>query len=315
MKKISVVIACCNEEDNIGPLVHRVTEIMKTQLVKYDYEIICIDNDSSDSTQEKIRVLCAENKKIKAIFNTHNFGSVRSSIFGLLQATGDMVVKMCADFQDPPELLVDFVREYESGHRIVLAIKSDAEENKLMYNLRELYYKMIAKITDIHHIENFEGYGLYDSGFIEILRSLNDPTPYFRGIVAELGFKYQPVYYHKPARKSGRSKYNLYRLYDYAMNGITSYSKVPLRIAAFGGAFVAFVSFVIGLFYLVMKLMYWNKFSLGVAPVMVGLFFVGAVQLVFLGLIGEYISAINIRVMKRPLVTVQEAINMGNDEE
>lgn len=307
---ISVVIACYNEEENIKPLIYRIIEIMKNELSSYDYEIICIDNDSTDSTRTIIRELCSENSKIKAIFNTHNFGSIRSATFGLLQAHGDMIVKMCADFQDPPELLINFVEEYEKGNRIVIAVKKDSEENKLMYYVRQLYYNIFSKITDIQHINNFEGYGLYDREFIEILRSLNDPVPYFRGIVAELGFKYKIVYYHKPKRNAGKSKYNLYRLYDYAMLGITSYSKFPMRIASFVGMIVAFICLVFGIIYLIMKLLYWHKFSAGMAPLVISLFFIGALQLTFLGLLGEYISSINLRVMKRPLVTIEETINM-----
>ena len=314
MKTISIVIACYNEEGNIEPLIKRIDEIFESDLSSYNYEIVCIDNDSTDSTREIIRTICKSNPRVKGIFNAKNFGSIRSSTYGLLQATGDCVVKMCADFQDPPELLVDFVREWDNGYKMVLAVKKASEENRLMYSIRKLYYKLINKITDIDHVDNFVGYGLYDRKFIEILRDLNDPIPYIRGIVAELGYKYKAIYYDQPKRRSGKSKFNFYRLYDYAMLGITSYSKVPLRLATFLGILVAFVSFIIGMFYLVLKLIYWDNFAVGIAPVTIGVFFLGAVQLLFIGMLGEYILAINTRILKRPLVIEEERINFTEDE-
>lgn len=315
MKTVSIVIACYNEEGNIEPLVNRIDQIFNNELSNYNYEIICMDNDSTDLTRDIIRRLCLENVHVKAIFNAQNFGSIRSSAYGLMQATGDCVVKMCADFQDPPELLIDFVHEWENGHKMVLAIKRASEENKVMYNIRKMYYTIINKITDINHIDNFVGYGLYDYKFIEILRNLNDPMPYIRGIIAELGYKYKAVYYEQPKRRSGKSKFNFYRLYDYAMLGITSYSKVPLRIATFLGIIVAFVSFLIGTFYLILKLTNWDSFYVGMAPVTIGVFFIGAVQLLFIGLLGEYILAINTRVLNRPLVIEEERLNFGEDNE
>ncbi|MCC8049996.1 MAG: glycosyltransferase family 2 protein [Clostridiales bacterium] len=313
MKKISVVIACYNEEGNIEPLVNRIVEIFNIELIEFDYEVVLIDNDSTDRTREIIRNLCSQNPKVKGIFNAQNFGSIRSSTYGLLQATGDCVVKMCADFQDPPELLIDFAREWMNGYKLVLAIKRSSDENKLMYAIRKLYYEVIGKITDINHIDNFVGYGLYDRKFIEILRELNDPMPYIRGIVAELGYKYKAVYYDQPKRKSGKSKFNLYRLYDYAMLGITSYSKVPLRMATFLGGITALISFAVGIFYLIYKLVYWDSFSVGMAPIALGVFFIGAVQLLFIGILGEYILSINTRVLKRPLVIEEERINFDED--
>lgn len=317
MKKVSIVVACYNEEGNVEALVHRIVEIFQQQLCDYNYEIILIDNDSTDETRNIIRRLCKLNPHVKGIFNANNFGSIRSSAYGLLQATGDCVVKMCADFQDPPELLVDFVREWNRGNKMVLAIKRTSAENKWMYSIRKLYYKVINKITEINHIDNFVGYGLYDRKFIEILRDLNDPMPYIRGIVAELGYKYKAVYYDQPVRKSGKSKFNFYRLYDYAMLGITSYSKIPLRIATFLGLFVAFVSFAIGVFYLIYKLIHWDSFAVGMAPVTMGVFFIGAVQLLFIGILGEYILSINTRVLKRPLVIEEERLNFfeGTEDE
>lgn len=311
MKTVSIVVACYNEEGNVEPLADKIREIFENQLKEYRYQLLFIDNDSTDRTRPLLEKLCREDPEhVCAIFNVHNFGSIRSSTYGLLQATGDCVVRMCADFQDPPELVVDFVREWEAGYKIVLAIKEGSKENKLMYAIRVLYYKIIRKITDINHIDNFVGYGLYDRDFIEILRELNDPMPYLRGIVAELGYKYKPIYYVQPKRRSGKSKFNFYRLYDYAMLGITSYSKVPLRLATFAGAGVAGLSFLMGIIYLIMKLVNWYSFDGGIAPLLIGMFFLGAVQLLFIGIIGEYILNINTRVLNRPLVVEEKRINL-----
>lgn len=311
MKTVSISVACYNEEGNVCVLAEKIKEIFQTDLKEYNYQIVFIDNDSTDNTRALIKKMCEDDPEhICAIFNVHNFGSIRSSTHCLLQATGDCVVRMAADLQDPPEMLVDFVREWENGHKIVLAIKKGSHENPIMYGIRKAYYSLIRKITDIDHIDNFVGFGLYDREFIELLRSLNDPMPYLRGIVAELGFKYKPVYYVQPKRKSGKSKFNFYRLYDYAMLGITSYSKVPLRLATFAGAGIACVSFIIGLVYLILKLVNWYGFRAGIAPLLIGMFFLGAVQLLFIGIIGEYILNINTRVLNRPLVVEEERINL-----
>lgn len=314
MKKISVVIATYNEQDNIMPMVEYLEKMFTEQLPNYDYEIIFADNDSNDLTRVHIMKACEANKKIKALFNAQNYGSVRSSINGLLSATGDCVVKMCADFQDPPELIPEFVGHWEDGHKIVLAIKEASKENKIMYSIRKLYYYIIDKITDINHIDNFVGYGLYDKDFIEIVRQLNDPMPYFRGIVAEMGYKYKEVLYVQPKRKSGKSKFNFYRLYDYAMLGITAYSKVPLRMMTFIGFVSSALSFIAGLIYLIMKLVFWNSFDMGMAPMVIGIYFIGSLQLLFLGIIGEYILNINTRVINRPLVTIEKRINFDEED-
>lgn len=314
MKTVSVVVACYNEEGNVRPLAEKIKEVFTKDLPRYQYQLLFIDNDSTDKTRPILEELCAEDPEhVCAIFNVHNFGSIRSSVYGLLQATGDCIVKMCADFQDPPEMIVDFVREWEAGHKIVLAIKEGSQENKLVYLVRKLYYSIISKITDIDHINNFVGYGLYDRDFIEILRDLNDPMPYLRGVVAELGYKYKPLYYVQPKRRSGKSKFNFYRLYDYAMLGITSYSKIPLRLATFAGVAVAAVSFIIGIIYLILKLANWYAFNWGMAPMLIGIFFLGAVQLLFIGIIGEYILNINIRVLNRPLVVEEKRINLPKE--
>ena len=230
-KKISVVIPTYNEEANVVPLAKAIVEVMERDLSNYDYEILFIDNHSRDNTQALLRGLCGENKKIKAIFNARNFGQARSPVYGMKQAYGDCVVRMCADFQDPVEMIPVFVKEWEQGHKIVIGVKNASQEKKRMYWLRGVYYKMIRKITDIDHIEQFTGFGLYDRQFVDVVRDLHDSMPYLRGIIAELGYDYKAVPYTQPKRRAGKSKNNFYSLYDYAMIGITSYSKVVMRLA------------------------------------------------------------------------------------
>ncbi len=315
MKKISVLVAAYNEEENVKPLAEAVINVFETQLPEYDYELVFIDNHSTDGTRAKLRELCAANPKIKAIFNARNFGSARSGFHGLAQTTGDCTIKMASDFQDPPEMIEKFVREWEKGSKIVLGIKTSSNESRIKYFLRGVYYKVIKKISEINHIEQFTGFGLYDKAFIEVIRDLHDPLPYLRGIVAELGFDYSTIPFNQPKRRSGKSKFNWYALFDLAMTGITSYSKLPLRIATLAGGVMSGLSFVVGFFYLISKLIFWDKFSAGMAPVMIGMFFLGAIQLFFLGLLGEYILAINIRVMDRPLVVEEERLNFDQTED
>lgn len=313
-KKISVVIPTYNEEANVIPLADAIVGVLTGELAEYDYEIIFIDNHSKDSTQMKLRQLCRENKRIKAIFNARNFGQMRSPVHGLKQATGDCVIRMCADFQDPVEMIVQFVREWEQGHKIVIGVKKASKEKRIMYWIRACYYKLIRKITDIDHIEQFTGFGLYDKAFVDVVRSLHDPMPYLRGIIAELGFDYKAIPYVQQKRRAGRSKNNFYTLYDYAMVGITSYSKVVMRLATFLGFSVAALSFLAGIFYLVLKIMYWDRFSAGIAPMLIGIFFLGALQLFFIGFLGEYVLSINTRVLDRPLVVEEERLNFEKGE-
>ena len=313
-KKISVVIPTYNEEANVIPLADAIVGVLTGELAEYDYEIIFIDNHSKDSTQMKLRQLCRENKRIKAIFNARNFGQMRSPVHGLKQATGDCVIRMCADFQDPVEMIVQFVREWEQGHKIVIGVKKASKEKRIMYWIRACYYKLIRKITDIDHIEQFTGFGLYDKAFVDVVRSLHDPMPYLRGIIAELGFDYKAIPYVQQKRRAGKSKNNFYTLYDYAMVGITSYSKVVMRLATFLGFSVAALSFLAGIFYLVLKIMYWYRFSAGIAPMLIGIFFLGALQLFFIGFLGEYVLSINTRVLDRPLVVEEERLNFEKGE-
>lgn len=313
-KKISVVIPTYNEEANVVPLKKAITEVMERDLPEYDYEILFIDNHSKDNTRILLRGMCAEDKRIKAIFNARNFGQARSPVYGMKQAYGDCVVRMCADFQDPVDMIVKFVREWEQGHKIVIGVKSQSKEHKGMYWVRSCYYKLINKITDIDHIEHFTGFGLYDKKFVDVVRELHDPMPYLRGIIAELGFDYKAIPYTQPRRRAGKSKNNFYSLYDYAMIGITSYSKVVMRLATFAGFAVAGLSLLAGLVYLVLKLMYWDRFSAGVAPMLIGMFFLGSLQLFFIGFLGEYVLSINTRVLDRPLVVEEDRLNFEEEE-
>ena len=311
MKKISVLIPCYNEEENVVPISEAVIKTLQKDLPEYDYELVFIDNDSQDHTRSLIRQLCDENPKIKAIFNARNFGQFNSPYYGMLQITGDCVIEMVADFQDPVELIPQYVHEWEKGYKIVIGIKTSSKENRLMYWLRGCYYKMMKKLSDVEQIEHFTGSGLYDRDFIEVLRNLDDPTPFLRGIVAELGYKRKEIPYEQPKRRAGKTHNNFYRLYDAAMLSITSYTKAGLRLATIFGSICSLISMVVAVVYLVMKLMYWDRFPAGMAPVLIGMCFLGSVQIFFIGLMGEYILSINARVMKRPLVIEEERLNFA----
>ncbi len=314
MKKISILIPCYNEVQNVGPISQAVTDILKNELPQYDYELVFIDNDSTDGTREVLRTLCSSDPKIKAIFNARNFGQFNSPYYGMLQVTGDCVIEMVADFQDPVEMIPKYVREWENGYKIVIGIKTSSQENKFMYWLRTCYYKTIKKLSDVEQIEHFTGSGLYDREFIEILRRLDDPTP-FAGIVAELGYKRKEIPYEQPKRRAGKTHNNFYRLYDAAMLSVTSYTKEGLRLATIFGGVCAAVSMLIALVYLVMKLIWWDRFPAGMAPMLIGMLFLGSVQLFFIGFLGEYIMSINQRVMKRPLVIEAERLNFDEKPE
>lgn len=309
MKKISVLIPCYNEEENVEPISKAVSEILQKECGQYDYEILFIDNCSTDETQNILRKMCGEDKKVKAIFNAKNFGQFNSPFYGMLQTTGDCVISMVCDFQDPVELIPQYVKEWENGYKIVIGIKTNSEENKIVYAARSLYYKFIKKFSEVEQIEHFTGSGLYDRDFIEVLRNLDDPKPFLRGIVAELGFARKEISYTQPKRKAGKTKNNWYTLYDAAMLSITSYTKIGLRLCTLFGFLFGILSAVIGVVYLIYKLIYWQSFIAGMAPVAIGMFFIGAVQLVFIGMLGEYIISINQRVMKRPLVIEAERLN------
>ena len=309
MKKISILIPCYNEEDNVVPMSEAIVNLFTTELTAYDYELLFIDNDSHDNTRPLLREICAKNPKIKAIFNAKNFGQFNSPYYGILQTTGDCTISMVCDFQDPIELIPQYIKEWENGYKIVIGIKTSSKENPIMYHLRGLYYKFIKKFSDVEQIEHFTGSGLYDRDFVEVLRNLKDPTPFLRGIVAELGYKRKEIPYEQPKRRAGKTHNNFYSLYDAAMLSITSYTKIGLRLCTFFGIICGGVSVFIGLIYLILKLVFWNNFAAGMAPVLIGMFFLGALQLFFIGFIGEYILSINQRVMNRPLVIEEERIN------
>lgn len=309
MKKISILLPTYNEQENIKPLCEGIKKMFLQNLPTYDYEILIIDNHSKDDTRKVVEKLCVEDKKIKAIFNARNFGHIRSPYHGLMQAGGDCVIAMCSDFQDPPEMIEQFVKEWEEGYKIVIGIKRKSKENPVMYVFRSAYYKLIRKIADVDQIEHFTGFGLYDKEFIKVLRKLDDPMPYLRGIVAELGFERKEIEYEQQKRRFGKTKNNFFTLYDIAMLGITSYSKVVMRLATLAGFAIAGLSFLIALTYLIMKLVFWDRFPMGTAPIIISIFFLGSIQLFFIGFLGEYILNINTRVMKRPLVIEEKRIN------
>lgn len=315
MKKVSVLIPCYNEEDNVVPMSEAITELFEKQLTQYDWELLFIDNDSHDKTRELLRKICEGNSHIKAIFNAKNFGQFNSPYYGILQTSGDCTISMVCDFQDPIELIPQYLEEWENGYKIVIGIKTGSKESKIMYGLRTLYYKMIKKFSDVEQIEHFTGSGLYDREFVEVLRELDDPTPFLRGIVAELGFRRKEIPYVQPQRRAGKTHNNWYSLYDAAMLSFTSYTKIGLRLCTFAGLICGALSFLIGMVYLIAKLIWWYSLDAGMAPVLIGVFFLGAVELFFIGFIGEYIMSINQRVMKRPLVIEEERIGFDKTEQ
>ena len=309
MKKISVLIPCFNESDNVIPISEAIIDEFANYLPSYDYEIVFIDNSSTDGTREKLEKLCGRNKKIKAIFNAKNFGQFNSPYYGMCQTTGDCTISMCCDFQDPVSLIHRFVAEWEKGYKIVSAIKTQSVENKVMRFLRTCYYKTIKKMSSVEQIEHFTGTGLYDKSFVDVLKSLDDPTPFLRGIVAELGALRKDIPYTQAKRRAGKTHNNWYTLYDAAMLSFTSYTKVGLRMASFLGFIIALLDFLFAVLYFVAKLIWWDRFPMGTAPLLIGMFFLGGVQLIFLGLLGEYVMSINTRVMHRPLVIEEKRLN------
>lgn len=309
MKKISIMVPCYNEEENVVPLSEVIIAMFAKDLPQYDYEILFIDNDSSDTTRVKLRQLCASNPKIKAIFNAKNFGQFNSPYYGILQTTGDCTIPVCADFQDPIDVIPRLVAEWEKGFKIVCAIKSSSKESKIMYFLRSCYYKLIKKMSSVEQIEHFTGFGLYDKSFVQVLRDLKDPIPFIRGIVGELGFKKTEIEYTQAQRRAGKTHNNFYTLYDAAMLSFTSYTKIGLRLATFLGAICATVSIIVAIIYFILKLVYWDRFTAGMVPLILLVSFLGSLQLFFIGLMGEYILSMNKRLMNRPLVVEEERIN------
>lgn len=307
-KLISIVTPCFNEEDNIQDIYLSVKGVCSA-LSDYNYEHIFIDNSSNDHTIQILKKISKNDKNVKVILNTRNFGIIRSGYYGLLQARGDAVVNIAADFQDPPDIISDFIKKWEDGFKVVLAIKEKSDESFLVYKVREFYYNFVNKLSDTELIKNFTGFGLYDKKMIDILRKINDPYPYLRGMITEFGFKPAIIKYKQPVRKKGYTKNNFFSLYDLAMLGITNHSKVPLRVATLSGFVISFLSFLTGLGYFIYKLAYWDRFEIGIAPLVIGIFFFASVQLFFIGIIGEYVGSIHTQTLKRPLVIEKERIN------
>lgn len=307
-KLISVVSGCFNEEDNVRECYEQVKRVF-AEIGTYRYEHIFIDNASKDKTVAILREIAAQDKNVKVIVNARNFGHIRSGYHALLNARGDAVISLVSDLQDPPELIKEFLKKWEEGFRIVIAVKADSEESPVLFAIRKLYYELVSRLAETDLQKNFTGFGLYDRRFVDILVEIDDPYPYFRGLVSEIGFPIAKIPYVQPARKRGITSNNFYRLYDMAMLGITNHSKVPLRLATMTGFLVSFLSLLVALVYFVFKLAFWNTFQLGLAPLVIGLFFFGSVQLFFIGILGEYIGAIHTQVQKRPHVIELERIN------
>ena len=308
-KLISIVLPSYNEEGNIEKMYIEVTKLFKNQLKKYEYEIVFIDNDSKDRTRDIIRKICKKDKKSKAIFNAKNFGQFNSPYYGLLNTKGDAVVSMASDFQDPVELIPKFVNAWEDGYKIAIGVRKTSTDNFILRNLKMFYYNLIKKFSNVDQIKMFTGFGLYDKDFINVLRKLDDPTPFLRGIVAELGYRRKEIPFEQGKRQKGKTSNNFYSLYDAAMLSFTSYTKIGLRLATFFGGIVLIISVVIAIVYLIMKLIWWDRFQAGMIPMLLGMLFLGSVQILFIGIIGEYVLAINQRSMKRPLVVEEERIN------
>lgn len=309
MKKISILIPCLNEEENVPLITKKIQQLFENELKEYDYELVFIDNYSTDQTRGIIRGLCSKNNKIKAIFNTKNFGPSRSPVYGLTQTTGDCAIMIPADLQVPPELLPQFIKKWEEGFRIVIAQKSKSKEIPFMFLCRKLYYKIFNVIGDIEHIEHFAGFGLFDRKFIDLLGTLEEPEPYIRGLVTEFESEWAIIEFTEPKRQNGHTKTNFFSLYDTAMLGFTSYSKAIPRYATLVGFLSSAVCIIIAIVFLVLKLIFWHDYPMGTAPILISIFLLGGIQLFFMGLLGEYIMRINTRVSRRPLVVEEERIN------
>lgn len=314
MKKISIVTPCYNEEENVAELYRQVKQQFDLMVGKYEYEHIFIDNASTDKTVSVLKKLAVKDPNVKIIVNAMNFGHIRSPFYGVCQANGDAVMLMVADLQDPPELIPKFIEQWENGHNVTIGVKSQSQESSIMFGVRCLFYKIIKAISETRQIENFTGFGLYDRSFVDMMRQIDDPYPYMRGLVAEYGGDLGIVYYSQPKRLHGKTHQSFYSLYDMAMLGFVNHSKVPLRIASFIDIFFCIVSMLVAIGYFIYKIMYWDDFQLGTAPLIIGFFFFSGVQALFLGVIGEYIGQIITQVRHRPLVIEKERINFDVKE-
>lgn len=305
---LSVVTGCYNEVGNVEDLHRQIAEAL-SGFPQYDWEHIFIDNDSRDGTREVLLRLAAAEPRVKLIFNTRNFGHIRSPYYGILQARGDAIITMASDLQDPPSLIPEFIRKWEAGYKVALGQKITSDESRIFFVIRSFYYRLVRRLADIDLIEHVTGFGIYDREVIEEFRKIDDPYPYARGMISDLGYEVARIQYHQPSRKSGITKNNFYTLYDMAMLGITNHSKVPLRVATLLGFALSLVSLLLAVGYLIYKLLFWNKFPVGQAPVVIGLFLFSSVQLFFTGVLGEYIASIHTQVMHRPLVIEKERHN------
>jgi len=311
MKIISVVTPCYNEEENISEIYKQVKEVFQ-KIDKYGYEHIFIDNASKDRTVNILKEIAEKDKNVKIIVNTRNFGHIRSPYYGLLQGRGDAVIMIYADLQDPPSLIPEFIKKWEEGYLVVMGVKSKSEETFIMYAIRKFYYNLVSKLSDIELVKNYTGFGLYDKKVIETLREINDPYPYFRGLICDLGYTNAKIEYVQKKRKRGITKNNFYILYDMAMLGITNHTKIPLRLATMIGFIMSGGSLLVAIGYFIAKIIYWERFEAGIAPVLIGLYLLASVLLFFIGILGEYIGAIHTQVLKRPLVIEKERINFDN---
>jgi glycosyltransferase involved in cell wall biosynthesis len=307
-KRISIVTPCFNEEENIREIYEQIKAVF-SDLPQYQYEHIFIDNASKDRTVAVLKDISHVDRRVKIIVNTRNFGHIRSPYHALMQAKGDAVISVVADLQDPPVLIKEFIKKWEEGYKIVIGVKTESEESQIFFAVRKAYYNLVGHLAEIELIKNFTGFGLYDQTVIETLRSIEDPYPYFRGLICDIGYERAVIEYLQPSRKKGFTKNNFYTLYDIAMLGITNHSKVPLRLATMTGFIVALISLLVALGYFAYKLVFWDNFQVGMAPLVIGLFFFSAVQLFFIGVIGEYIGAIHTQVLRRPLVVEKERVN------
>ena len=306
---LSVVSGCYNEEENVVDLYRAIIEIFERDLSRYDVEVIFIDNASEDRTVARLKEVASLDKRLKIIINNRNFGHVRSPYHAMLQARGEAVIGMASDFQDPPSLIPQLVERWEAGYPLVLAQKTSSRESKLFYWVRSAYYSLIARISEVELLKNVTGFGLYDRRVVEQIRQINDPYPYLRGMISDLGYSRALIPFAQPTRQHGFSKNNFFTLWDLAMLGFTKHSKAPLRLATFVGGVVALISFLIGFGYLIYKLLFWDQFQVGLAPLVIGIFFIGGVQLLFIGVLGEYIGAIHTQVLRRPPVVERERVN------
>jgi len=314
MKKISIVVPCYNEEKSVHTMHEIITNLFKNELSNYDYELIFNDDYSTDNTREELKKICKSDKKVKAVLNAKNFGFNRNVFYSLTQASGDAVFMIFGDLQDPPELLPQFIEKWNDGYKVIIGQKLQSNENKFVYALRTLFYKTMDKLSSVKQIQHFNGYGLYDKMFIEAIKQIHDPNPYLKGIVGEFGMQLYVLNYEQRESNRGKSNFNFSKYYDVAMLGITSYTKTLMRIATFIGSVLGLASIIIAIYVFINKLINWNSYPIGIPTIIIGIFLIGAIQLFFIGILGEYILSINTRTLKRPIVIPEVKLNFDKEE-